>query len=455
MIPFWKNDRILSIAFNVLIVILLLCIFLQCGIFLNRYADTRRGDASIPFDMQMLSASGQDQKRVLDADLLLPAVIAVSEGGNAQAILNSDAVMRDLYDALAEPLSACFSSEPFAWDASRWADTVTLPDVIYIRYHAPLPYQIIHAFLKVAADSEDRIRDPRSVSVSELCLVFENNEATVVVRGEDGVYAFRAPADQTVSEYASYARDYQEFFYFCTLSADASVNALTVEGRIASREIEAFGNTAVLIRSSETDSTEWLRRFRFNPDKLNHHTEVDGTEVYVETHGVMFFGADAVRYTSAEDGGIPLNEFCSVGQQADVYTYLRAASAWIAEVGAMDSRYTGGDAAPRLSSVHSDGEQVTLVFGLYADNLPVFLGETPARISMTFRGTSLTEMEWQTLLIIKQLDTKTAFFESWSRTVLGSPDVRLAYRVNSVGGTYAAEWIAYRTVKEALWDGIN
>lgn len=455
MAPFWKNDRVLTIALDAFIGVLLLCIFLQCGVFLNRYADTRRGDASIPFDMQMLSATDQDQKRALDADLLLPSMIAVSENGNTQAILNSAVVMRDLYVALTEPLSACFAKEPITWDADRWADAILSPDVIYIRYHAPLPYQILDAFLKASVGSEDYLRDPRAVSVSELCLLFENNEVTAVVRGDTGVYAFKAPSELTVSEYASYARDYQEFFYLAVLSPEKNEDTLTLEARIASREIQVQSGAAALIRDSEADLLSWLRRFRFNPDKLNHHTEVDGTEVYVETHGVLFFGADSIRYTAAEGGGVHLREFCAVSPKADIYTYLRAASAWISEVSSMDIRYAGGDAMPRLRSVYSDGEDVTLAFGLYADNLPVLYEDEAVEISMTFRGTMLTEMRWQTILVIKQIDTRTSFFEAWSRTALASPRVRLAYRTNGTSDTYAAEWIAYGAAKEALWAGTN
>ena len=106
--------------------------------------------------------------------------------------------------------------------------------------------------------------------------------------------------------------------------------------------------------------------------------------------------------------------------------------------------YTGGDAVPRLLSVRADGEAVTLRFGLFADNLPVYYDGECARITMTFTGEVLTEMVWQPVLVNKQLTEQNAPLESWSRSVLGTSDVRLAYRADGERTTVGAEWVAHR-----------
>ncbi len=455
MYMFWKNDRVLAVLLNTVIGILLFCVFLQCGIFLNGYASTRGGDAQIPFDMRMLSASGQDTGRTLDTDLLLPAVIAVSEGGNAQAVMNAVAVMRDLYDALAVYLADGLANEPQTKDENFWASALSSPDVIYIRYHAPLPYQILHAFAAAAAgDTETQLRDARSVTVEELCLCFLEERVVAVVRSADGVYSFPLSQKGEIADYAAYVTEYPEAFYTCTLSPAENTPALTVTERISFREIQVFSGVSALIAADEMNFSQWLRRFQFNPDKLNYHTESDGTVVYVESHGVLFCGTDSITYAGAEGGGIGVNEFCTVAENADVYTYLRAASAWLSTVSAMNIRYTGGDGEPRLTSVYAERDAVVLRFGIYVDNLPLYCDGAPAEIMLSFTGDVLSRMEWRTLFAAKQLGERMTFLASWSRSVLGAEDVRLVYRAESTKQNGCAEWIAFG-VEEDVWTGTN
>ncbi len=455
MFSFWKNDRVLAVLLNTVIGILLGTVFLQCGIFLNGYASTRAGDAQIPFDMRMLSAAGKDAGRMLDTDLLLPAAIAVSEGGNAKAVMNAAAVMEDLYDALSVYLSDGLAAEPETKDSVFWQSTVSSPNVIYIRYHAPLPYQILHAFAASAGGLETRVRDARSVIVEEMCIRFLNDRTVIAVRGAGGVYSFSSAVTGNLSDYAAYTSQYPEAFCACTLSYTENSSSLTVLDRISFRELQVSGGVPDLICADSVHFPTWLRRLGFNPDKLNYHTEADGTVVYVESHGVLFCGGDAITYTASEEGGIGVDEFCSHSEEADIYTYLRASSAWLSAVSAMNIRYTGGDGVPRLTSVSVNEDTVTLCFGIYADNLPLYYDGVPAAVTLSFRGDALTGMEWRTVLAVKHLNERTTFLEEWSRSILKADTVRLVYRAQSAEPTTLAEWIAFEKEKEEVWPGTN
>ena len=447
MMRFPKNDRVLTVGLNVLIGVLLSAVFLQCGVFLQRYAQIRSGEEEMPFNMRMLSSSGQEGDRALQADLLLPAEIVMSKDGTARAVVNSSAVIGDLYEELAGTVAACFAETPKPETETVWKQTVTSSDVIYIRYHEPLPYQILHAFAAAMAQAEGSVRNADSVHVSELCLRLSGRQANLLVRGADGVFSFTAASAASVAVLYNYTQTYQDVFYPCILRYAEEGCAVLLTERVAAREIQIVGSSAGLIAGNEAYWKTWLRGLRFNPDKLNYHTEPDGAAVYVESHGVLRCGADEILYTAAENGGIPVEAFCTPAE-ADIYTYLRAASAWIAKMTAADFRCTGGDAVPQLTAVLSDGTSVTLRFGLYLDNLPLYYGGVHTVISVTFTDDAVTELLWRPVYVSRYLTEERVFLEEWACGALQSEDVRLAYRADPERQIIGAEWIAHRTAEE-------
>ncbi len=443
----WQNrERLVSVGLNVLIILLLFLVILQCGIFLNGTIKTNETEAGALFDPRLLSASAQEVTRSLDADLLLPAQIVISVGGDAHAVLNSAVVTTDLYTDLAPVLVSCLSEKPKTENEAFWNLTVCTPGVIYIRYHAAFPYQILHAFASASTGSDLRVRDASSVLVEEMCLRFVDGKVFAVVRGETGVYSFSGTTSLRAADFQGYVSLYSDVFYDCTLSAGAP--SAVVTERIYAREIRVQKGIGAAITSDDARLEAWIRRFLFNPDKLNYHVEADGTAVYVESHGVLTCTDDRITYTASDDGGISVREFCAVRDEVDVYTYLRAASSWIAEVSAMDTAFTGGDAALRLSSVRTDGTALTLAFSLYADNLPLYeRGGEPA-FSMTFADGRVTEMIWNTVSVQRQLTKHAPFLESWSREALGTDDVHLAYCTDTDEPLLRVQWIAYRETEE-------
>lgn len=441
-----KNEKFVSAALNTAIFVLLFFIFLQCGMFLNGYIKRSTEAEEIPFDMRLLSVSAQDAARALDAELLLPAQIAVSARGEAHTVVDSSAVIGDLYAELSPSLASCFAAQPKKESAALWDLTVSSSDVIYVRYYAALPYQILHAFAAASDGQDMRVRDASVISVEELCFRIVDGDAVVVVRGGTGVYSFRGETDLTTSDFLSYASAYADVFYPCVLSGGEA--SCLIKERISSRELTVQTGICGEILETETHFDAWCRRLLFNPDKLNYHVEPDGTAVYVESHGVLTCTDDRILYTAAEDGGVSVSKFCSVMGDVDVYTYLRAASAWISEVSAMNVRYTGGDAALRLTGVYSDGTSITLYFAQFAENLPIFTDGESTSFSMTFTGDRLTGMEWRTVFVQRQLTRRASFLESWSREALGTQRVQLAYMPSTDKSLLFAQWIAYQTAED-------
>ncbi len=437
-----KNERLVSACLNTVVLLLLFLIFLQCGIFLNGYVKPEPGSAERSFDMRMLSVSAQDAAHSLDDALLMPAQIAVSADGRAYAVVNSARVIGDLYGELAPCLAACLEAQPKKENDAMWSLAVTSPDGIYIRYRAELPYQIVHAFAAAAIGSDVYVRHEQAIGVQELCLRLAGGDAFVFVRGESGVYSFKAKTELMMASFASYASMYPDVFYPCTLLDSADVVLITE--RVNVREILVEEGVAAAITQNEAHFSEWLRLLSFNPDKLNYHVETDGTAVYVESHGVLTCTADSISYAASDGGGADFAELAFVRGDIDVYAYLRAASALIAEMSGMNPQYTGGDAALRLLSVRADGASFTVRFCLCADNLPVYYDGDAVAVSVTFTENKLTALTWRTVCVQRQLSEQASFLEAWSRTALASGDVRLAYRAGDERTRIFAEWIAHR-----------
>lgn len=453
MKAFWERlkkklnkETLIAVGLDVLIGALLLLVFVQCGVYLDRYSHTRLGDEDIPFDMRMLSLSAQESDRSLGREWIQPAEIAVSVNGTARAAVNASSVMTEFYGALTPFLSACLENAPVLAESSAWSDAVHTPDVIYVRYAGHYPYQVLHAFLLDEGKEDAFIKYSLAVDVSELCLTFQEKTATVTVRGNTGVYVFTASVETDPLLLFHYPETYRDSFYPCMLSDSVLGAAVTLTQRVETRDAAVTVGIPGRIAESEEHVLAWLYAWQFNPDKLNSHTEPDGSVVYVESHGVLWWSDQQIVYTAAENGGIAVDEFCTP-YDMDIYTYLKVATSWISEVSALRSQYAGGDASLRLIGVTAENGTVTLRFGLFLDNLPVFADGDDTAVSLSFRDERVTEMLWRPVLLSKNLTTRKLFLEEWSQKMLDSEDLRIGYSVSgtdSDGVTVGAKWIALR-----------
>ena len=177
---------------NGLLWLLLLVLFVQCGVFMGMYASMRRSSAEMPFDMRMLSASSSELYRALNPELLAPEFIAVQEDAECYAVFHSQAVVEELYAEMSGCLFAALSGKPEAVSAAEWQRAME-GTFGYARYKEELPYQVVCAFAGAYENSDVCVRQAEEYTgVREVLLSAgqDGDLSALLVRGALGVYRF-------------------------------------------------------------------------------------------------------------------------------------------------------------------------------------------------------------------------------------------------------------------------
>lgn len=453
-----SSDSRAGKVLNVVIVVLVLLLFVQCGVYMVRYAGSRRSSQEVPFDMRMLSASSVDAQRRLDAGLLMPEAMAVGEESACRALFSSAAVTEEMYAMVSECLFSAMTGEAVPASLSDW--TEAMQSYVYAQYSAELPYQVICAFA-AAREGEDEL--PRSgslyIGVRELLLCADDTGAftRVLVRGESGVYSFMLETEQTMAEYVALADVYPDLFCRAELCDMGTYSTLKTSSALTTRVIYTSQGVTTMLTANES----FLRLLDFNPDKLNFHVEADGAYVYVESHGTLHAGVDEMMYQASESGGIDVAVLGA--ENADIYAYLTAASYLIARMEEMNDLYTGGDAALRLDYVESDGLSVTLGFTFRCDNILLTDHGENTALTLTFTGDKLTMLRYRMCIARRGLEERRVSLQSWYRRMLGGEEnapMRLVYAIDSTWDGTVAQWSCFVAESKEKgaddgWDGQN
>ncbi len=455
-------QRRASAWLNAVIALLLATLFFLSGLYVVGYVRASRAQTEAPFDMRFLSASAQEISRGIDRALLAPQAIAIRTGGVCRAVLNSGAVIGEMYDALADVWLSAASGAAETIGEDVWREAVAHADGVWISYAAELPIEVIAAFAAAGEAEEKLSREERAyLGVAEWFLLPDGSGrlATVLAHGSGGACRFIAADAPVWSEYAAVAATYANVFYGASLTAAAHGGALIVTDRIEARRITAANSAVLLLTQQTADNVAFLRLLSFNPDKLNEHTEADGTRVCVESHGVLRMDASSVAYTAAEGGGIPIAAWNGADDGADVYGYLRAASNFLRQLEQIDAQYSGGDAQLRLARVGAADGAIELSFAFRYENVPVLREAEDTALVMSFRGDCLTALTYRPLNVRSTLTNRRTVLADYARRVL-SPDaeaaVRLVYRAENQGvDSLAAEWLVTPYAEEREWAGTN
>lgn len=459
----FRRQKAAAIALDVLIGVLLFALFLQCGIYIERSIRGSRARSGMPFDMRILSASSKEASRNLEPGLLLPEAIAVREADTARAIFHSSAVLGDLYSEVSAVLLRAFSGEAVSASEEEWR-TALAQDVVYVRYAAELPYQILHAFAAAEQGSGDRLyRAEPYVGVREICILPDDGGrlAGILTRGSGGVFSFSSDAALALSEVVRYAEEYPAPFYSCVLEAGESVASLSVETPVSARSAVISDRMLSLLTADTKDWNQFLRLMDFNPDKLNTHTEADGTRIYVESHGVLRANSSEIVYQATEGSGISAATLSGTSGAFDVYAGLRAASYLISRLTSMNRMYTGGDAVLMLRAVSASGESLSYHFGFRCDNIPILGDGGEDFLTLTFTGDSLTELRFHMLVVSRSLLETNTFLQTWSRSLLApqeDAEMRLIYRIDPQTNAAMPQWAAFVTggkEENSSWDGTD
>lgn len=432
---------------NLLICVLLVTLLAQCGVFLAQFVENGKTDGEIPFEMQMLSTSTQDSRLNIDADLFQPSLIAVSSGGKSSAILNSSAVVREVYTDISLCLFDALQNEPVEVSADRWNEAALGENYVYVQYPAEFPYQIVFAYAAATAESDRQIRRADTyIGVREaLMLPDESGKISLVfVRGKGGSYAFATESEADMERFAAYPGAYPDVFYPGALSVAEGRAEFSVSEKIAVRDVfvSEIGVSALL--SNRDHLEDLFRLLNYNPDKLRYHTETDGTFVYVESHGVLRMDARSVQYSATEQGGISLSRIIGREASGDIYSYLRTASHIVWRLSDMDPLYTGGDAELRLRSVTTSEGAVTLHFGFCTDNVEIYRSNGDTGLRITFKDDRIVDISIYMTIVSRSTNVQKLMLQSWCKEYLapGAPAaMRPVYRMEEGAISISAEWL--------------
>lgn len=433
---------------NMLICALLISLLVQCSLFLADYVEKGKTDEEIPFEMQMLSTSTQNSRLSIDDSVFRPAVIAIRTDGSTSAVLNSTAVVAEVYQEVNRCLFYALQEESVPTSDIAWADAARGEDYVYVRYLGEFPHQVVFAFASAQLESDIQIRQADTyVGVREALLIPDDSGkiAQLYVRGTNGVYAFSVDSDADMQVFSGYPAAYTDVFYAGEMHIEGNNTELFIRERITARDIfvSEIGVSGLLANRNHLDSL--LRMLNYNPDKLRYHTEADGTVVYVESHGILRMDSKSVIYSAAEQGGISLSRIVGKEASGDIYSYLRAASYIVGRLSDMDPLYTGGDAGLVLRSVRSEDGAVTLQFSYSSDNTEIYKRDGNTGLTVTFRGDKITRIAHHMTIVSRGLDERKLMLQTWYKEQL-APDVSAAmrpvYRMEEGTISISAEWIA-------------
>ena len=142
----------------------------------------------------------------------------------------------------------------------------------------------------------------------------------------------------TKAAYESILEQYSDVFTECKVFPSDVGAEVVFSDRVLVRQITSGGSTVYLFRQVKDDVESLLRLFSFNPDKLNIHSEPDGTYTCVESHGIFRIGNTGISYLANETGGVSLSGLsgASAGQERDERYYLHICSFLIEFISEMD-----------------------------------------------------------------------------------------------------------------------
>lgn len=433
---------------NMLICALLISLLVQCSLFLADFVEQGKADGEIPFEMQMLSTSTQNSRLNIDDAMFHPALIAIRADGTTSAVVNSTAVVNEVYADVNSCLFRALQNEPVRISDRKWADAAQMDDYVYVRYFGEFPHQVVFAFAAAQVESEMQIRQAETyVGIREALLVPDDSGkiAYLYVRGGNGAYVFAADRSSDINMFSDYAVTYPDVFYAAEMRINGNDTEFFVTEKISARDIyvSEIGVSALLSNRTHLDSL--LRLLNYNPDKLRYHTESDGTVVYVESHGVLRMDSKSVNYSAAEQGGISLSRIVGKEASGDIYSYLRAASYIVWRMADMDPLYTGGDAELVLRSVSSDDGAITLQFSFTSDNMEIYKKGGDAGLTITFRGDKITQIVHHMTIVRRGSDERKLMLQAWYKEQLAPglhTAMRPVYRMEEGTISISAEWIA-------------
>lgn len=340
----------------------------------------------------------------LEQDHLLPDFLGIKqEGEQAVGLLSSAAMLRDLDEALA-PWGAFALGEgaraetlPADEADAYWRGCLTSDAYFYFSWRFAVPAAVLRAhslpedaaaMLETADGTLPRVAEIfffPGLRDGDVCAVSRDGDGQVTLwhrtPGEEdilpGLADFKIYLERGVLQAYTFAGEGRDDCPSGLLTLPVPAIPLTLPELALE---QPFAGTGENDRVSEI----LLTLFSYNPNKASSYFEADtDTVVFVETHGTLRASADSLVYEAAEQGGLAVADLVRKSSSAlNLRDDIIACEALVNQLRQADTACIGGDAAPQLIAVGTEGDVLVLEYAYAYNNVTIVQAAPALRLTV-------------------------------------------------------------------------
>lgn len=460
-----RHVNVIESIKNIIIAILFLGVIVLSGMYIVSLNESRKLSVdSVTFD-KLRTVQNETNSSIL-SEIITPQFIGIKENGFEPVVISSGSqAIEEIYRKIGIYLYYALSDGAGIDDgesSTDWIPLLTSYNYIYVKYHSPLPHQLIQASGGVISGSEYNdytrkregviyIDDLFIIPVTQALSGSESHEYRVVVRASDGkIYIFTPPVyksdeadlnedraeilypgiDTSVGEHTKiladiYKNDMQKYHFSGKAEKESDMYldpaSVVVVENIPVKKITADANTANIILSDITKRDTVMKIFSFNPNKpKTYYEESSKTQIYVETHGLLKISNNRIVYTAKDGGGIPVSDYTgynSSGSEGDIYDITVAAQKILKSMISSCGDYIGKDAVLRISAVYSKDGKIAVEYSYYYNNTEIIVDGREYGLLIESDGINITLVDFYTLSVSASSDSSEkilSYTQNWA-----------------------------------------
>ena len=388
---------------------------------------TGKNDLGENFD-RLWSVVSDFEPMGLDSSRLLPEIIGYKQSSSPTplaALANADGIS-ELYELTKPCLLELFGNNSVCTELSlaegkhRLAAAKASEEFVYLRYHAPILYQLIYAYAAdtlTVSESDVATGEKGSIGayISELVIVPDENFAAhrfvAYATDANGRYFEFRPGEHVVasdfyiSKLATTASSIGTFPFYFSRDARFAYGEPVVDGEV---EYTTVSYSAIDIEN-EPLREALLDLFEYNTEKLDGYSDSTGY-VYVDTHSQLRIERDEIIFqttdataSSSSLRGISIDSLLGYvsSETSGLFDKLTAVDSLIRKLGEISPELVGGEAALCLGDVYSDDSLLVIEYFLTYNGIrvgtepyirAVLTEETVSQLQLRVHAVKSTEM---------------------------------------------------------------
>lgn len=384
-----KNRKIISIAQNVLIIVLFVSmLLLSTACFLKLTASLVPSSAGNSFNIPGIDESDDINGGRFAGTALLPGVIAVSDESAHFATYDYKTVST-VYKLVSKDMISVLSAGTAnlkRTDVNEWLGCDNYSKYAYFRFRRSLPLPVMLDYAGASADVCASYSD--GIDVTEVYMVYSGTEATLYIRSADIIYSVTGNSGQGRFNDAvrtiensnavnfSMVQDKVQGNRKILLSDDLlTVSGFTVDAGVAGSSLDSSARASL------------LETFQMNPDKTAVNEYPSGGISFVGAGGTLIVDRN-FTYSAHQSASVNISAIAN--EYKEMYklgVYLRASEHFIVNI--LKSFGVGNSPSLCFESVSADSETLTLSYIYLADNMPVFIDGKSLGIRLSFTDNKL------------------------------------------------------------------